>query len=796
MARKHFLLGSLGGLLVIIGTLLGIGGAWLLGIGGSSYYLPAGLAYMISGVLICRGRLLGVWICCAVFVATLAWALAEVGFEFWLLLPRIGVPLILMLYMFTPWMRKLLGLRVSIPTDTDSASNQRAGRVAVLAVGGVVALVAVGLLVQEEKGNAQPPASGAASRPATDWADYAGNKGGTRFSPASQITPENVSELDVAWTYRTGDLPENHSNSRAPQMFEATPLQIGDTLYLCTPRDIVVALDVDTGKERWRYDPVIDERGVHTLACRGVSYHQSNVPETADCARRILVSTVDGRMIALDAEAGRPCRDFGLDGEISLRIGLGHVQGGFHFVTSPAIVVGNVAVVGSFVLDNMAVDAPSGVVWAFDVISGKQLWNWDAGRQDPNAELKPDESYVRGSPNAWSLFSADEKLGLVYIPTGNASPDHFGGLRSPEMERYGSSVVALDVATGTVRWSFQTVHHDLWDYDVASQPVLVDLPVDGELVPALIQATKQGEIFVLDRRSGRPIGPIEERPVARGDVPGERYAPTQPVSLALPSLAPPLMREADMWGATPLDQLWCRIEFRRLRYLGQFTPPSLENSLIFPGNNGIMNWGSVAVDSARGILVVPTSYMPMTLQLVPREVAPATDQIVLEGHAAISPMTGTPYAVRTERPFASPLGLPCNAPPWGKLTAIDLEARRILWQRPLGTTADHAPLRIPVPGVFNQGGALVTQGSLIFIGATLDNYLRAFDLESGKELWKGRLPAGGQALPMSYISPHTGTQYVVIAAGGHQFMSTTIGDHVVAFSLKGADRGAHRTTHQ
>ncbi|MBK8994090.1 MAG: membrane-bound PQQ-dependent dehydrogenase, glucose/quinate/shikimate family [Gammaproteobacteria bacterium] len=781
MALKHFLLWSLGGLLAIVGIVLGIGGAWLLGLGGSAYYLPAGLAHLVAGVLIGRGRVLGVWIYCAVFLATLAWALAEVGLDFWLLLPRIGLPLILVLYMFTPWMRTHLGLRASIPAD---ASSQRAGRAVVIAAAGVVALVTAGLLVQGGKENAQPPARGTASRPATDWANYAGNKAGTRFSPASQITRENVSGLDVAWTYRTGDLPENHPNSRAPQMFQATPLQIGDTLYLCTPRNIVVALDVDTGKERWRYDPGVDETGVHTLACRGVSYHRSQPPQAADCAGRILVATVDGRMIALDAQTGRPCRGFGRDGEISLRIGLGHVRGGFHTVTSPAIVVGDVAVVGSFVLDNMTVDAPSGVVRAFDVISGKQLWNWDAGRQDPNAELKPGESYVPGSPNAWSLFSADEQLGLVYIPTGNPSPDYFGGLRSPELERFGSSVVALDVPTGKVRWSFQTVHHDLWDYDVASQPVLVDMPVDGELVPALIQATKQGEIFALDRRNGSPIGPIEERPVPRGDVPGERYSPTQPVSLALPSLAPPVMREADMWGATPLDQLWCRIEFRTLRYLGRFTPPSLENSLIFPGNNGIMNWGSVAVDSARGILVVPTSYMPMTLQLVPRERAPATDQIVLEGRAAVSPMLGTPYAVRTERPFASPLGLPCNAPPWGKLTAMDLATRQILWQRPLGTTADHAPLRIPVPGVFNQGGPLVTQGGVVFIGAAMDNYLRAFDLESGTELWKGRLPAGGQALPMSYVSPRTGRQYVVIAAGGHQFMSTTIGDHVVAYSLK------------
>jgi len=785
MARTHVMPWLLGGLLAIVGVLLAAGGAWLLTLGGSPYYLPAGLAHLVAGVLICRGRLPGVWIYCAVLVVTLGWALVEVGLDFWLLLPRVGMPLILLCVMLTPWVWKRLGPEHPIPGERRAVSGWR-GRWPVLAVaGGVLAVMAVAGLVREAgEGVPQRTESGTVPLAATDWADYGGNKAGTRFSPASRITPGNVSGLKVAWTYRTGDLPQNHGNSRAPQMFEATPLQVGDTLYLCTPRDIVVALDADTGQERWRHDPGIDETGVFTLTCRGVAYHQSSDPETADCARRILVSTVDGRMIALNAQTGQRCPRFGRDGEISLRAGLGRVEGGSHFATSPAAIVGNAAIVGSFVLDNMAVDAPSGVVRAFDVVSGKQLWSWDAGRPDPNAALEPGQTHVRGSPNAWSLFSADEALGLVYIPTGNPSPDYFGGLRSPEMERYGSSVVALDVATGKLRWSFQTVHHDLWDYDVASQPVLVDLPVDGTLVPALIQATKQGEIFLLDRRNGHPLGPIEERPVPRGDVPGERYSPTQPVSLALPSLAPPALREADMWGATPLDQLWCRIEFRTLRYQGRFTPPSLDDSLIFPGNNGIMNWGSVAVDSARGILVVPSSYMAMKLRLVPRENAPATDQIVLDGRAAISPMTGTPYAVRAERPFGSPLGLPCNAPPWGRLSAIDLKTRRILWHRPLGTTADHAPLRIPVPGVFNQGGALLTQGGLVFIGAAMDNYLRAFDVQTGKELWKGRLPAGGQALPMSYVSPRTGKQYVVIAAGGHQFMSTTIGDYVVAYNLQ------------
>lgn len=785
MTRKRLALWPLGMILILVGMLLAAGGGWLAALGGSLYYLPSGLACLVSGILFCRGNRLGLWLYLAVVAVTVVWAIAEVGLHFWLLLPRLCGPLVLALYMMMPWVRHALGLgQAAAPGERQGRAGSGARAFAAAVVVGAVLLGGGAWALHWSKGNAQSSAP-LAPQSATSWSDYAGDKGGQRFSPASQITPANVDRLKVAWTYRTGDLPTNGM----PQMFEATPLQIGNSLYLCTGHNIVIALDADTGKERWRHDPKVEAKGVYTLACRGVAYHEATDPAIRECRSRILMGTVDGRMIALDAQTGRRCQDFGRNGEIPLHVGLGSVKPGVQFVTSPPTILGNVAVVGGFVLDNMGTGNPSGVVRAFDVTSGKQLWAWDAGRHDPNALLKPGETYVHGSPNAWSLFSADPKLGLVYIPTGNPSPDHFGGTRSADMERYGSSVVALDIATGKLRWSFQTVHHDLWDYDVASQPVLVDLPLNGQQVPALIQPTKQGEIFLLDRRTGRSLAPVEERPVPRGNVPGERYAATQPVSLAFPSLVPPPLREADMWGATPIDQLWCRIEYRRLRYAGRFTPPSLDNSLILPGNNGIMNWGSVAVDAERSIMIVPTSYMPLLLKLIPRKDAPKSDEITLEGRGAISPMNGTPYAVRTERPFVSPLGIPCNAPPWGRLTAIDLKTRQILWQRPLGTTVDHAPLGLPVPGVFNQGGAMVTRGGLAFIGATLDNYLRAFDLKSGKELWKGRLPAGGQALPMSYVSPRTGKQYVVISAGGHSFMHTKIGDYVVAYSLQDPETG-------
>lgn len=784
MSLKRLTLWSLSLFLVLVGLWFTVGGGWLIGLGGSFYYLLAGISCLASGICIFLRKRAGIWIYLIFFAATIIWAIAEVGLSFWLLLPRLGGPFVIALYMFAPWVRKAFQ-----QNETSVVARARGrNRLAWLSVA-VIGLVLLGVGLWPDLRWSHEHAEAAMIAEVTspqDWPVYAGSKSGARFSPASQITPANVAGLKVAWTYRTGDLPANFPNSRSAQMFEATPIKVDNTLYLCTPRNIVIALDADSGKERWRHDPKVDDSGVPMLICRGVAYHQSTGagPSVSDCSSRILVATVDARMIALDADNGRRCRDFGVNGEISLRNGMGPVKAGFHYVTSPATIVGDAAIIGGFVLDNMAADEPSGVVRAFDVYSGKQLWSWDAGRHKPEASPGLNETYVRGGPNAWSLFSADEKLGLVYVPTGNPTPDHFGGLRTSDMERYGSSVVALDAVTGKLRWSFQTVHHDLWDYDVASQPVLLDMPINGRQVPALLQATKQGEIFLLDRRNGKSLAPVEERKVPQGNVPGERYSATQPVSHALPSLVPPPLRESDMWGATPLDQLWCRIAFRKLRYLGRYTPPSFENSLIFPGNNGIMNWGSIAVDASRQLAVVPTSYMPLTLKLIPRDQAPAGEGIVLDGAAAISPMIGTPYAVRTERPFLSPVGLPCNAPPWGRLTAIDLKTRQILWQRPLGTTADHAPMRIPVPGVFNQGGAMVTAGGLVFIGAALDNYLRAFDVKTGKELWKGRLPAGGQALPMSYVSEHTGRQYVVIAAGGHQFMNTTIGDYVVAYSLE------------
>ncbi len=755
--------------LALTGGWLTIAGGWLVLLGGSPYYVLAGLFCLVSGGLLFMRRHVGTLVYLALLLISALWALWEVGPAFWLLLPRIIGPLLIGLWLTLPFVRRRL-----TPVPARSPWFEFGGVAAV-----TLLLIGVSLMPERMTGAAPTPIGTIASAgDASEWPTVGNSPHGTRYSPAAQINAGNVHQLVPAWTYHTGDLPANYGNAWSPQMFEATPIKIRDALYACTPRNIVIALDADTGRQLWRFDPKVAWKGVPMLICRGVTYYKAP-PGVTDCPERILVATVDARLIALDARTGTLCRSFGAGGQVSLLTGMGTVKTGFYAVTSPPTIIGRSAVVGGLVLDNMATDEPPGVVRAFDAVTGALRWSWDA------AATEGASGWVRGSPNAWSLFSADATLGLVYVPTGGSTPDHFGGDRGPLTGRHASSVVALDGETGRLRWSFQTVHHDVWDYDVPSQPVLVDFPVGNGTVPALIQPTKQGEIFVLDRSTGKPLTRVEEVPVPRGTVPGERYAPTQPLSAGMPTVGPRVLAESDMWGMSPIDQLWCRLAYRRMEYQGRFTPPSLRPTLIFPGNNGIMNWGSVSVDEARGLMIVNSSYMPLVASIIPRAKAPKGDALVLEGAAAISPMTGTPYAVRTERPFLSILGVPCTAPPWGELTAIDLRRRAILWRRPLGTTSDHAPLGIALPGVFNQGGSVVTAGGVVFIAAALDNVLRAFDVNTGSLLWQTRLPAGGQATPMTYISRRTGRQMVVIAAGGHRFMDTTIGDSIVAYALKG-----------
>ncbi len=574
-----------------------------------------------------------------------------------------------------------------------------------------------------------------------------------------------------------------------------TPLKIDDALYLCTSQNTAISIDADTGKEIWRYDPKIDPTGLNHRVCRGLSYAATGGEGL--CARRLLMGTIDDRLIAMDLTTGRPCPGFGNGGTVDLKEGLGPFPPAYHYVTSPPAIVRNVAVIGAFVYDNQSTDEPSGVIRAYDVTSGKLVWAWDVVHPDPVPPLKPGEVYARDTPNSWTVNSADEKLGLVYIATGGAPPDFYGGDRAKDQDKYGSSIVALDAATGKLRWAFQTTHHDVWDYDVGSQPVLIDFDTPQGRVPAVLAPTKRGEIFVLDRRTGKPLTQVVERKVPTYDPPpGEQLSPTQPFSTGFPSFAPKDLIEAAMWGATPIDQMLCRIAFRSRRYDGQYTPGSTGGAIHYPGSVGVLDWGSVAVDPGRGIAIVNASYMPYADKLVPRATANAEGIVPANtppgkvtthpyvppnAHAWTSAQAGTPFAVETA-PFLSPLGFPCHQPPWGVIAAIDLKTHQILWKQPFGTSRGHAPLNLALPvGIFNQGGSVTTAGGVTFIAAAIDGYIRAYETTTGRELWKADLPAGGQANPMSYVSRKTGRQYVVIAAGGHAELATGGGDAVVAF---------------
>ncbi len=736
-------------LLLLVGLGLGWGGARLLLIGGSAYYLCAGAAIAASGICIWRRSRWGVRIYGLMLVVTLVWSLIEVGFDAWGLLPRMLALVVLGLWLVTPWMRRALG------NETRTARLVR-----LPSVGSVVAIVllfagTIIVLMLTASGLPKPISAGPPMvRGPLDgvWHHTGRTLAGTRYSPLNEIAPSNVTDLQVAWTYKT-DVEGG---------FQSTPLMVGDALYFCTPKPSgVTALDAETGQLRWRFDAPIDDQRATTRACRGVAYHRSSERRVDECSERILAVSSDAMLLALDARTGRPCNSFGEDGRVDLHDGLGEVKPGYYAVTSPPLVAGNLAVVGGFVSDNREVGEPSGVVRAFDVTTGRLAWAWDLGKQQSH-QLRPGEIYTRSTPNAWGLFSYDEELGLIFVPTGNSTPDYFGAHRSEASEEYASSVVALDVATGQVRWSYQTTHHDLWDYDNAAQPVLIDLPVaDGGTVPALIQPTKQGEIFMLDRRTGQPLSDVRERPVPQSAVSGDWTSPTQPFSVGMPSFAGDALTEADMWGLTPADQLWCRIAFRKARYEGAFTPPSLQGTLQYPGTAGGINWGSVSVDEHRLIMVVNTLHIANIVKLIPRDQVDDTVDHV---------QAGTPYGA-TARFFMSPLQIPCQRPPYGRVAAVDLRTRKLLWSRPIGTTNELGPLgmrlRIPVPmGVPLSAGSIVTESGLIFIGGTRDRFLRALDLHSGRELWRDYLPGTAQATPMTYVSPRSGRQFVAIAAGG------------------------------
>ncbi len=765
----------------LAGLALLLGGGWLVILGGSAYYALAGAALVASGVLVWLRSPIALPLYALLVLGTLAWAVSEIGLDWWQLVPRGDAVFVLGLLLCLPWVTRQL-TRPS-PVSRKAGARMLAGSLAIAAVVGVAALVTAS---PKQWSGALPGPRAAATAPAQgdDWPAYGGTWHGLKFSPLAQITPANADKLERAWTFHAGDKPR--AGDPPEFTYEVTPIKVGDLLYLCTPHNLVYALDPETGAVRWKYDPQIRvPKGLQHLSCRGVSYARV---AAAECPERIFLATNDARLIALDARTGQRCAGFGQAGQLDLRGGMVGEDGWYQFTSAPLIARGKV-VLGGAVYDNAATQMPSGVIRAFDAVSGALVWDFDPGNPTSTAPLAPGERYVPSTPNSWGTASADEALGLVYLPMGNGAVDQWGGARSPETERYTATVLALDAETGAERWHFQTVHHDLWDMDVPAQPALLDLDIAGRgRVPALVQSTKTGNIFVLDRRTGAPLLPVTERPVPQGPAPGDRLSPTQPVSAASFMPAEPI-READMWGVSPFDQLACRIGFRRLRYDGAFTPPSEQGTIVFPGNFGVMDWGGMAIDPVRQVAFAHPNYMAFVDKLVPqdevvrRTKGPAGGSDLSGSERGLNPNRGAPFAVLLN-PFLSELGLPCQAPPWGYVAGMDLTTGKVAWRRINGTIRDESPLPLPIKmGVPSLGGPLTTHGGVAFLGSALDYYLRAYDVTSGRELWRARLPAGAQATPMSYRSAASGRQFVVVMAGGHRSLGTRLDDSLIAYAL-------------
>ncbi len=620
--------------------------------------------------------------------------------------------------------------------------------------------------------------------PTAGWSAYGGDAGGSRYSPLTQITRENVDELEIAWIHRSGDVLDG-TRSLGKSSLQVTPIIAGDSLVYCTPRNKVFALDPETGKQRWLWDARVDASQFYIINCRGVStWTDRDAPDGAACKQRIIMGTLDARLVALDAMNGRPCQGFGSGGTVDLRAGIGDIDPGEYGVTTPPVIVRDRIVTGAMVLDDRRVDSPGGVVRAYDARTGQLDWAWDPVLpEQPEAAARPEGArWRRGTTNAWSALSADERRGLVYVPTGNTSPDYYGGHRKG-LDFYSSSVVALDAASGRVVWSFQTVHHDIWDYDVASQPVLFDFRSGGGAIPGLIAPTKLGMLFFLDRRTGEPLFPIEERPVPQeGAVPGEYLSPTQPFPVKPAPLHPHTLTPDDAYGLIPSERAACRREIEALRSDGIYTPPSLQGSVQYPGMIGGMNWGSVAIDPGRGLVIANVERIATKVRLVPQE---DMAKKYPDGPPAygVEPQAGAPYFLE-RLPLLSPFGVPCNPPPWGTLAAIDTATGDKKWEVTLGTTRDLAPWPIWLrTGTPNLGGPLATASGLVFIGAATDFFVRAFDSDTGREIWKARLPTAAHATPMTYRLRPDARQFVVIAAGGHGILGTPPSDALVAFAL-------------
>lgn len=781
--------------LLLAGLILFGGGVYLAILGGSWYYLLAGLGIAAAGYSLLRGRFQGVLVYLGVFVLTCLWAFWEAGFNFWPLVPRLVAPIFIAaaVLLIVPLIRPSHGR----PFDTRP-----------FVIGGLaMALVFVGYFammfrphdIVQNAFTAVPGAVSATTAASGDnWYSYGKTGEGARYAPFDQINTDNVKDLEVAWTARTGFIADQSKEYQD----QNTPLYVDGTLYQCAANSAVTALDGVTGEIKWQFDPKADSP--FWKRCRTLGYFD---PGPGDqCGPRIVMTTVDTRLFALKASDGQPCESFGTKGAVDLTIGMtqappgenvdptqgGPVLPGFLVQTTGPFVANDKIVLGAWVADNYSMGEPSGAVRAYDARTGQQVWAWDLGNPSITNVPPPGEAYTEGTPNVWSAMAFDTDLKMIYLPLGNATPDYYGGDRRPFDDEYNSSVVALDFNTGKEVWHFRTMNHDIWDYDVPAQPNLADIP-DGKggTVPVVIQTTKRGQIFVLDRRTGVPVKTVEEKPAPKGDgtAEGEYYAETQPYSTGMHAVDAEPLTEATMWGATPIDQMLCRIMFRSYRYEGDFTAHSTKPSIIYPGNNGGINWGSATVDQERNILITADMRMPIVTYLIPREeFAKEYPDFKGDPHGAVSPQFGLPFAHHVDN-FMSALGIPCQEPPWGNVTAVDLATGKLVWQHPAGTAKDVTLMGINLQpglgfyvGMPALGGPISTKGGLTFHGGTQDYYLRAYGTETGEVLWEGRLPSGAQSTPMTYVGKD-GRQYVVTTAGGARYNPNDWGDYIVAFAL-------------
>ncbi len=786
-SNKHWALWFLGILAFGVGAFMCFPGIYLITLGGSWYYALMGAFLMVIGIMIFRGDVRGVYLYFIAFTITVIWAIWDVHTLdqwFWPLVPR------LFAFMVALWLL-LLGIR-KFPNVREKGEWR--GRIrAARWVSGLSLVVFFGLMFMKHgviQNDYIPNPNASAMKASADmgeeWRHYGRTNNGTRFYPGEQITTDNVKDLEVAWTYRF------ESEGYADNADQHTPVFANDTLYSCTYNNEIHAIGPISGQRKWVYNPQAE--GPFFMRCRGVTYYETRANADGACSKRVVTGTVDARLIAVDADTGKPCSDFGEDGQVDLMEGMGEYPPGYYFQTSAPTVSKGRIIVGGLVVDNNSVGEPSGVVRAFDGETGELVWAWDVGRPG-ETDLPPQgQTYTKGTPNVWTHMAVDEDLGLVYLPTGNATPDMGTAHRRDFDNEYASSVVAVDIDTGLDVWHYQTTHLDAWDYDLPAQPSLYDIkdPNTGENIPALLQPTKRGQLFLLNRETGEPIAEVEEREVSlEGLMDG--FGPlseTQPYSVGMPTIGAEPVTEQQMWGITPMDQVWCRISYRQLRYAGnEFTVPNEEPFLTYPGAQGGMNWGAAAIDENRGLAIVNDLRLPIITQLLPADTGPIFDHLS-SPHELIAPQKGTPWEIERSV-FGSPLGLLCGQPPYGTISAVDLNTKELVWSRPIGTIRNldfmnvTTGLNIPI-GMPTLGGSVVTGSGLIFFGSAMDHYFRALDVETGDTIWKDKMPVGANATPISYKG-EDGRQYVVISAGGATYAAPEKrGDYLIGYALPDA----------